>query len=57
MASKKEVPCQLYQQSADDMGFGIPFNIVSYALLTHLIAHVTGQKPGDLVLTLGDAHV
>lgn len=35
----------------------MPFNIASYALLTHMIAHVTGLKPGDLVHTLGDAHV
>ncbi|KAK2183064.1 hypothetical protein NP493_324g00018 [Ridgeia piscesae] len=51
-----ELSCQLYQRSAD-MGLGVPFNIASYALLTYMIAHVTGLKTGDLVHTLGDAHV
>ncbi|XP_075903506.1 thymidylate synthase [Nelusetta ayraudi] len=51
-----ELSCQLYQRSGD-MGLGVPFNIASYSLLTYMIAHITGLKPGDLVHTLGDAHI
>ncbi|EDW03153.1 GH10649 [Drosophila grimshawi] len=54
--SRGELSCQMYQRSAD-MGLGVPFNIASYALLTYMIAHVTGLKPGDFVHTMGDTHV
>lgn len=51
-----KLSCQLYQRSAD-LFLGVPFNIASYALLTHMIAHVCDLQPGEFVHTLGDAHL
>jgi thymidylate synthase len=53
---KKELDCLMYIRS-NDLFLGLPFNIASYALLTEMLAKVTGYVPGDLIITIGDAHI
>lgn len=54
--TKSTLSCLMYQRSCD-IGLGMPFNIASYSLLTHMIAHVCGLLPGEFIHTFGDAHI
>jgi thymidylate synthase len=54
--NNKYLDCKMYQRSAD-IGLGYPYNIASYGLFVHIICHVTGYNVGNLIMTLGDAHI
>jgi len=54
--AKPRLSCLMYQRSCD-LGLGIPFNIASYSLLTHMIAYITDSEPHEFILQMGDAHV
>lgn len=54
--SNNKLSCLMYQRSAD-CGLGLPFNIASYALLTHIVAHITSLQVGDLIIDTGDTHI
>ncbi|OXG16358.1 thymidylate synthase [Cryptococcus neoformans Ze90-1] len=56
LGSKPKLSCLMYQRSCD-LGLGVPFNIASYALLTHMIALITDTEPHEFILQMGDAHV
>lgn len=56
VSKDKKLSCQMYQRSAD-MFLGVPFNIASYGLLTHMLAQVCDLKVGELIIVLGDAHI
>lgn len=56
LSNDRKLSCQMYQRSVD-VFLGLPFNIASYALLTHMIAHVIGAQVGELTMVLGDTHV